>query len=39
MQDLKWHKTKSEQLEVNEVGNLSVARKKQKKKTKLWCCN
>lgn len=39
MQDLKWHKTKSEQLEVNEVGNLSVARKKQKKKTKLWWCN
>lgn len=31
MQDLKWLNMKSEQLEVNDVGNLGVARKKKLK--------
>lgn len=40
MQDIKWPNTMSEQLEVNEIGNLSVAREKKfLKKSKSWCCN
>lgn len=34
MKDFKWPSTKSEHLEVNEVGNLGIARKKKLKKTK-----